>query len=104
MKQRHLVSMRRRVPPERRGEYNAAWERLRRSATTYGAHAWRFISAGRNDLYLEFLEFAADADPRDQPDVTVALGDLDSAFQDSHFSAEPVEEWREIRQDEGEQP
>lgn len=96
MTERHLVSTRRQVPAERRAEYNAAWERLHRSATAQGAHAWRFISAKRDDLFLEFLEFAAGADPRDRSETMAALDHLGTSFGTPPPPADPAEEWREV--------
>ena len=92
---RHLVSIRRSVPAERRGEYDAVWARLHDTATTRGAHAWRFVSAIRPDLVLEFLEFAADADPRSRPEIADALEVLDQEFGTTADHAAAVEEWRE---------
>nr|MBA4158591.1 hypothetical protein [Gemmatimonadota bacterium] len=73
MKTRHLVSTRRTVPESRRAAYDAAWTPLQAAATGLGAHAWRFRSADHGDLFLEFLEFAADADPRETPRVVALL-------------------------------
>ena len=88
--------MRRPVPTERRPEYDAAWARLRDAATARGAHAWRFISAVRPDLFLEFVEFAADADPRSRPEIVNALEALDREFGTAAGPTAAVEEWREV--------
>lgn len=90
------MSLRRRVPVGRREEYGALWKRLHTGATARGAHAWRFRSAGDDELHLEFLEFAAGEDPRPASEVAEALRALDAAFPASPPSAPPLEEWREI--------
>ncbi len=95
MSERRLVSVRRRVPRERWSEYDAAWARLHRAATARGAHAWRFVSGERENLYIEFLEFAAGSDPRSDPEAAAALADLQKSFGDAPPSA-AVEEWREV--------
>jgi len=87
---RHLVSTRRPVPASRRGEYDAGWARVHAEATARGAHAWRFVSAARADLFLEFLEFRSDADPRSAPPLAEALARLEAAF------AGEAEEWEEL--------
>jgi hypothetical protein len=86
---RTLVSLRRRVPAPLRDAHAAAWAQLHREATARGAHAWRFASAADPELYLEFLEFSADADPRGNTEVSGALARLDEV------GAAEVEQWVE---------
>jgi hypothetical protein len=87
---RLLLTRVRTVPPSSRAAYDSRWEELRRSATARGAHAWRFLSTILPDRYVEFLEFAHDADPRTDPDVAGAARRLDLGFP-----AEEAGEWRE---------
>jgi hypothetical protein len=86
---RRLVCIRRTVAPPRRADYDAGWAGLQAAVQARGAHAWRFRSDPRPDLYLEFLEFAPGADPRDEPGVAAALRALDAAFGPGS-----VDEWR----------
>lgn len=90
--ERRLVSLRRRVPAERLGEYAELWRELAAAVTADGSHAWRFVSADDPGLHLEFLEFRADADPRSRPTVEAALDRLDRAI-----SPALTEEWLEPR-------
>ena len=89
---RQLVSQTRSVPVSARPVYDAAWERLRAAATALGAHAWRFQSTIHPDRYLEFLEFAADRDPR--ADATVAAPLL---ALDRDLGPAGAEEWVELK-------
>lgn len=91
MAARALVSLRRRVPARLRDAHATAWAQLHREATTCGAHAWRFASAADPELYLEFLEFRADTDPRETAGVRDALARLDQ------LAPAQVEEWTEMR-------
>jgi hypothetical protein len=86
--ERRLVSIRRMVSAERRAAYDLAWERLHGEVTDLGAHAWRFRSTTEPDLFLEFLEFKADPDPRRYPAVAAAFDDLETASP-----AAAAEEW-----------
>jgi hypothetical protein len=95
---RHLVSIRRSIPESGHGEYDAAWQRVQHAATEQGAHAWRFVSATHTDLFLEFLEFEANRDPRREPVVAAALRDLDRRFPAPAPPADAVEEWTEMRE------
>lgn len=95
-KSRTLVSTRRLVPPGRRAEYDAAWARLHASATPRGAHAWRFRAAAREDVFLEFLEFAAGDDVRREAEASEALRALDASFGAPPPPPHPTEEWIEI--------
>lgn len=90
---RRLTSRVRVVASPGRAAYDAAWEALRREAVSLGAHAWRFTSTILPDRYLEFLEFADDADPRQRAPVSAALAALDL-----RFPAPPGEEWVELSQ------
>jgi nitroreductase len=78
VKSRRLVSTRRKLTHVQADDYDAAWSALHAAATRHGAHAWRFASAAYPSLYLEFLEFAAGADPRSEPDVSRATNALDA--------------------------
>ena len=89
---RRLVGQVRSVAAAARGEYDARWEELRGAATALGAHAWRFHSTIHPDRYLEFLEFAADRDPR--LDETVA-GPLLALDRD--LGPAEAEEWDELQ-------
>lgn len=84
---RRLVSIRRRVPAPLRDRYDQAWDELARRVSAGGAHAWRFVAAEAPDLHVEFLEFAAGADPRHDPEVAAALRVLGAV------AAADAEEW-----------
>jgi hypothetical protein len=88
-KARTLVSLRRELPAGEGAAYHAAWARLHAAATARGAHAWRFRSTERESLSLEFLEFAAEADVREDPEVRAALRALEDA------APAIIEEWTE---------
>lgn len=88
--ERRLVSIRRRVPPALRARYEAAWARVHAAAVAREAHAWRFRSAEEEGLFLEFLEFRADRDPRADPEARSALEALAALGQGA------AEEWTEI--------
>jgi hypothetical protein len=88
---RRLVGQVRTVAAAARGEYDARWEELRGAANALGAHAWRFHSTIHPDRYLEFLEFAADRDPRPDDRLAGRLLALDHAFGPAD-----VEEWDEL--------
>ena len=90
---RHLISIRRLVPLEQRSDYDAAWARLHQAATATGAHAWRFVSAAEADLFLEFLEFAADSTLREDPAVIEAIRTLHEQFGDPYPQPNTLEEW-----------
>lgn len=92
MSSRRLVSLRRLVPAEQRAAYDAAWEEVRRCAVGQGAHAWRFASVSEAGVFLEFLEFAAESDPRLHADVLAALLHLDQAT-----GRASCEEWLELQ-------
>lgn len=75
---RVLVSIRRSVDEPHRQRYEEAWHALADAARAVGAHAWRFRSEREPNLFVEFLEFGAGADPRDDPTVEQALEGLDT--------------------------
>lgn len=85
---RRLISLRREVAAAEDAEYAALWQALAAEVEARGAHAWRFTAADRPELRLEFLEFAAGADPRSAPAVADALRDLDQ-----RIGAAAVEVW-----------
>lgn len=89
---RRLVGQIRMVPAQAGCAYEARWEELRAAATALGAHAWRFQSTIQPERYLEFLEFAADRDPR--LDETVA-GPLLALDRD--LGPAEAEEWEELQ-------
>ncbi len=91
--ERRLISIRRWVSPESRDEYDAAWLRLQTAATAGGGHAWRFVSAGEANLYLEFLEFAAARDLREDPEILASLQSLHQSFGDPYPPPQTIEEW-----------
>ena len=88
MADRSLVSQRRVVTPEQRRGYDDGWEELTRAVEALGAHAWRFVSANNPALFMEFLEFRADADPRGDSAVRESLRRLDREAAPAE-----VEEW-----------
>ena len=90
MARRHLVSQIRDVALASRTRYDARWGEVQRAVTERGAHAWRFVSGIQPDRYIEFLEFAADADPREDAGVSSTLRALDE-----ELGAALVEEWRD---------
>lgn len=96
VRERRLVSTRRWVPEARTRLYAELWERLRAAAVAEGAHAWRFVSADRSELYVEFLEFAGDEDPRRTPALAAAVEAMERTFGSPPPAAAPSEEWREI--------
>ncbi|CAN5691498.1 hypothetical protein BH23GEM6_BH23GEM6_25570 [soil metagenome] len=86
---RRLVSIRREIMDEALTSYDSAWAALEQRVTASGAHAWRFVSAAYPMRYLEFLEFAADADPRGESGVADALAAI------GRIAPGTVEEWDE---------
>ena len=89
---RRLVGQTRTVAAAARAGYDAAWERVRAAATALGAHAWRFQSTIHPDRYLEFLEFAAERDPRRDATVAAPLLALDR-----DLGPAGAEEWVELK-------
>jgi hypothetical protein len=80
------------VPVDRSQSYQSLWTALAAAATTGGAHAWRFVSSIDAETHLEFLEFGADADPREDGDVRMLIERLET-----EAGASTVEEWIEER-------
>lgn len=89
MPERRLLSVRRRVAPDRRGEYDPLWGAAQRAVEDRGAHAWRFQSAADGDLFIEFIEYASDSDPLGDAAVARAFETLSQAF-----AAESRESWK----------
>jgi hypothetical protein len=89
---RRLVGQTRSVAAQDRAAYDARWEELRSAATALGAHAWRFLSTIHPERYLEFLEFAADRDPRLHATVAGPLLALDRDLGPAE-----AEEWEELQ-------
>jgi hypothetical protein len=87
MSERRLVSTERRVPRTAEDRYDAAWTGVLAAASARSAHAWRFRSAGEEGLFVEFLEFRAGADPREDPPLRRALDELE------RISAGLTREW-----------
>lgn len=75
---RRLVSTRRAVAAAHHDAYTAAWAAVRSAAEARGAHAWRFRSVADPRVHLEFLEFSAGSDPRDDAACTARLRALDA--------------------------
>lgn len=94
--ERRLISIRRAVPADERAAYDAAWEALRAAATTLGGHAWRFLSADEEDVFLEFLEFGMESDLRADPDVLGAIQELHRSFGGVYPIPKTIEEWIEV--------
>jgi len=92
-KPRRLVTIRRHVPPDRIPEYAELWMVLHRAATARGAHAWWFASASHRDVYIEFLEFGEDSDPRGDEAVVGAIRELSARFNELYPPPLPLEEW-----------
>jgi len=64
---------RRVVPLDRSDEYAAAWERLAAICALRGAHAWVFHRLGREDHFVEFLEWQEPLELLEEADVEEAL-------------------------------
>ena len=92
MSARRLIAQTRRVEAPARAAYDAGWEAVRGAATERGAHAWRFRSTIHPDRYLEFLEFAAERDPRRDAAVAAPLLALDRDLGPAE-----AEEWEELK-------
>ena len=90
---RRLVSIRRYVPSDRIPEYAELWAGLHRAATAKGAHAWWFASATHKDVYIEFLEFGQESDPRGDEALVAAIRELSARFNELYPSPLPLEEW-----------
>jgi hypothetical protein len=90
---RRLVSIRRYVPADRIPEYAEAWARLHNAATERGAHAWAFASADHRDVYMEFLEFGDETDPRGDEATVAAIQALHAKFGDPYPAPKTLEEW-----------
>jgi hypothetical protein len=86
---RRLVSIRRRVGPGAIADYRRSWSAVREAVEARGAHAWAFSSAGDAAEMMEFLEFRAGSDPREDPRVAALLRELDRAHDGV------TEEWEE---------
>lgn len=84
---RVLISVRRHVENDQAGRYDTAWSHFRDAAVSKGAKAWRFHSGEEDALYLEFLEFKVEADPRQDAEMVRALADLEL------ISSGAAEEW-----------
>lgn len=95
--ERRLVSIRRHVPTARLEEYLILWIRLRATAKERGAHAWNFVSADVPEVYLEFLEFGAESDLRQDVGVVECIRQLHEKFGEAYPPPQTLEEWVEIR-------
>lgn len=60
---RRLRALRRQIPLDRSEAYDAAWSAFRATMERAGANAWRFRSAERDDVFIEFTEWKGDAAP-----------------------------------------
>lgn len=90
--ERRLLSLRRRVTPDRTPSYRLLWDTLSSVVVASGAHAWRFVSPQDSTLHLEFLEFSASADPRSATEVRELLARLETEVGPS-----TIEEWHEYQ-------
>lgn len=77
---RILHSTRRRVEAGRESEYLRAWARLAATMEALDAHAWLFRSADDDRDFMEFLEYAGDANPLMDEDVVAARATLERDF------------------------
>ena len=91
-KERRLLCIRRNVPEVREDAYRTLWARLAEIVRESGSHAWRFVDPGDDRSRLEFLEFEAVNDPRQDADASEVLGRLDR-----EVAPADVEEWLEER-------
>lgn len=89
MGSRLLLVVRRRVSAADSAVYDEAWSRFREAALGKGAKAWRFRSTGDAHEFLEFLEFSANADPREDEAIRAAVAVLDGV------SPAATEEWED---------
>jgi hypothetical protein len=87
---RRLRSTRRHVALDHSDEYLGAWTRVQRAVTAASGRAWLFRGAGREDHFLEFIEWADPAAPLVDNAVNGALADLDEFARPTH-----IEEWEE---------
>ena len=96
--ERRLVSIRRFVPQHRRGDYAELWAQLHAAATARGAHAWHFQNAdeGTPGVFLEFIEFGPESDPRSDTTVLEAIRALHAEFGQPYPTPSTLEEWVEI--------
>jgi hypothetical protein len=90
--ERRLLSLHRPVAQDRESRHRALWSELSQLVTPTGAHAWRFVSANDQGLHLEFLEFEAANDPRENSAARAVLARLDE-----EVAPATVEEWLEGR-------
>jgi hypothetical protein len=86
---RILISTTRRIDSRQLTGYDSAWSDFRGAALARGAKAWRFRSPHDDSLYLEFLEFAGEADPRRDPELERAGRELEA------LAAGRAEEWED---------
>jgi hypothetical protein len=97
MSDRVLLSTRRRIPPDHRARYDECWSRIEAQATEHGFHAWRFQSRSVEELWLDFLEFRGNDDPRVRVEVARALEEIRRHFPDPAAPpAAPEEEWQAV--------
>lgn len=90
--ERRLLCIRRRVTAQRESEYHALWSKLAGRLGESGSHAWRFAAPDDRAERLEFLEFEAARDPRDDAEARAILARLND-----EIAAASVEEWLEDR-------
>lgn len=91
-RERRLLVIRRTVPPATAPLYVALWQSLSAIAKRSGFHAWRFTSPLDAGERLEFLEFEAGADPREDAATREVLQRLEQ-----EVGASRSEEWLEER-------
>lgn len=79
---RLLLITRRTIPLDRLDDYLAEWQRVRAAAEAAGGRAWLFRGTGRQDHFIEFLEWDEASVPPlpDHEDVANARLELDQTF------------------------
>jgi len=87
---RRVRITRRRIPLDRSDAYHAAWRDLRGLAGDRGVRAWLFRRAGRDDWFVEFLEWSG-APLLDRGPVHDALAALDELAPGRTEECEEVE-------------
>lgn len=90
---KRLLSTRRTVALDEVDEYLEGWRRVQAAAETAGARAWLFRDARREDHFIEFVEWPADATP-EQPEVDAVA--TARAELNTTFGAGRDDEWEEV--------
>lgn len=91
---RHVLATRRTVPLDRLEDYREAWERVLAAAAAHGVNAWLFRGAGRQDSFMEFLEWdGSEAVGWPAEDVAAACALLDEEFTGAHSDSWEEMQW-----------